>query len=379
MINKNKVSVIVNLTEDSSALKPLTNHRPIGALPFASRYRLIDFILSNASDAGVKSVALFIGETGRSIYDHIRSGKSWRLNSMVSGGIFTFSHQDWKRHIFKEEGKVEEFYDNHLEFIKRSKTDYIFITGETVLANVDIIDIHKQHQQSGEDITVVYSKEPRRIDTFLNEHKFYLDEEQHEVEEDNNEHTRAVGFSLGMYLISSELLLTLIERAIQDKLYLNMQDLIEEYINDYDVNLYEYTGYASKIETIEQYFLSNMDMLKISRTNELFNTSTPIMTKPKHGTPAYYAESSHVRDSYVGTDSLIYGEVHHSMLNRRIMIHEKASVHHSILFNGVEIGEGARVEYAILDKHVVVDPGVQIIGTADNIIVLEKYAHATLE
>ena len=70
---KNKLCAILNLTEDDKALKPLTNTRPIAGLPFANRYRIIDFMLSDICYAEIDSVALFIAESGRSIYDLIRA------------------------------------------------------------------------------------------------------------------------------------------------------------------------------------------------------------------------------------------------------------------------------------------------------------------
>ena len=72
MMVKNKLCAILNLTEDDQLLKPLTQNRPIAALPFADRYRVIDFALSSICHAEIDSVALFIAESGRSIYDHIR-------------------------------------------------------------------------------------------------------------------------------------------------------------------------------------------------------------------------------------------------------------------------------------------------------------------
>ena len=53
---KNRLAAILNLTEDNAAFIPLTNTRPIAALPFAGRYRIIDFLLSSISHANVPSV-----------------------------------------------------------------------------------------------------------------------------------------------------------------------------------------------------------------------------------------------------------------------------------------------------------------------------------
>lgn len=378
---KNKISAILNLTEDSTRLYPLTQNRPIAALPFAGRYRIIDFLLSDISHAGIDSVALFIGESGRSVYDHIRSGSSWHLSSLVRGGIFTFSHQDWKKSLLEGESD-DSFYDNHKQFINRSQSGYVFVSGSKVIANIDIRSIHHSHVRVDRDITGVYKRAHRSefLEEKVNLPSIYFDEENNiermslETVIDDSEF---INVGLNMFMISSEKLLEIIERGIEDKIYLELDDLIEHYINDYTMYPYEYTGFVANVDSIEKYFKANMDMLDRAKYNSLFETSIPIMTKSKHGVPAYYAPQSHVRNSFVGTDSMMKGEVKNSLLNRRVILEDNTVVHNSILLQGSHIREGARIEYAILDKNTIVDPGVSIIGKPDDIVVIAKNSHIT--
>lgn len=380
---KNKICAIINLTEDSSSLHPLTHNRPIAALPFAGRYRIIDFMLSDISYSGIESVGLFIGGSGRSIYDHIRSGSSWHLESIIRGGIFTFSHQDWKRELRLDDGN-EEFYDNHKIFIERSRAQCVFVSGSKIIANVDIRSIHNQHLANEKDITVVYKHFPEgdlsaqaklSYGVVLDDDKNILrfsDQSLDNEPECNN-------VSLNMYLISKEAMKKMIDRAIEEEVYLELNELIQHYIDDFSVNGYEYTGYAANIDTVEKYYAANMDMLNYSNYSSLFNTSIPILTKPKHGTPAFYTEDSDVRSSFVGTDSYIGGKVVNSILNRRVDIKEGASVANSILLQGTKVGENAQIEYAIIDKNTVIDAGAKIIGSPDNIKVIAKGSHITAE
>ncbi|WP_445659399.1 hypothetical protein [Aerococcus urinae] len=98
---QNKVCAILNLTENDNDLYPLTKQRPIAMLPFACRYRLLDFALSSITYANMRSAALFIGRSGRSVYDHIRSGKPWDLDT-YRGGIFTFSQWSINKRFMKQ-------------------------------------------------------------------------------------------------------------------------------------------------------------------------------------------------------------------------------------------------------------------------------------
>jgi len=67
------------------AFDKLTLHRTPGALPFAGKYRLIDFTLSNIKNAGVINVAIFPLGNYRSMQDHVGSGKRWNLDRRNDG------------------------------------------------------------------------------------------------------------------------------------------------------------------------------------------------------------------------------------------------------------------------------------------------------
>lgn len=373
---KNKLAAILNLTEDNTALRPLTNNRPIAALPFAGRYRIIDFALSDIAYAGIDSVAIFIGDSGRSIYDHIRSGEAWDLESNIGGGVFTFSQQNWKKE-YKIQTEHEDFYYNHSIYLERSRAELVYVAGSKIISNVDIKAIAKQHQTSQSDVTVVYKNIERPKSTvvsdedcaiiFGEDRKFQGFAPLKEKLEDQR-----VNVSLGQFVISNEVLQDMIQRALKEEVYLDIDDLIRYYLHDYKVNGYECTGYVASISSIDTYYRANMEMLSHQKFSGLFQSSIPILTKSKHGTPTYYSETSHVSESIMGTGAMIYGDVHRSIINRRVVVDEGASVEDSIVLQGSTIGEGAEIKYAILDKNVYVEARAKIIGSPDNIIVVGK-------
>lgn len=372
---KNKLCAIVNLTENEDALKPLTHMRPIGALPFASRYRLVDFMLSSVSHAEIDSCALFISESGRSIYDHVRSGESWNFDSRIAGGIFTFSQQNWKiRHV--EENGNSDFYDNHRIFMERSHAEYVFVSGSKMIANVDIRAIQRHHINSQSDITLVYKSVliQNEEDYSLNTH---IELDQYgQIEGMTQVYEVPIGnkanVNLNMYVLSVEKVLEILQRAQEEACYMELDALIQRYLLDYTVNVYEYTGYAASIDSIKQYYRANMEMLDRSKFSALFTTSQPVLTKSKNGVPTYYAPNSTVSDSLIATSVRIDGEVTHSIINRKVRVHKDAKVTNSIVMQGTEIREGAVVEYAIIDKNCIIEPHTQIIGSPDNIIVVKR-------
>lgn len=376
---KNKLAAIVNLTEDNSPLYPLTNNRPIAALPFAGRYRIIDFVLSGLSYASIDSVALFIGESGRSIYDHIRSGAQWDLQSNIGGGVFTFSQQNWK-HRYKIEEDYEDYYYNHRIYLQRSKSDYVFVSGSRVIANNNIQAIVKQHIASEADITLIYKSLTHEAIGHTDHHDYILTFDENERFKDLVDYNEAqevdkIDISLGKFLIGTDLLLAMIDRAGREEIYMNIDELIRFYLLDYKINTYEYTGYAASIDSIQAYYDANMEMLDRQKFTSLFHSSIPVLTKTKHGAPTYYAETAEATNLICGTDTFIAGKVDHAVINRRVRVEEGAEVRHSIILQGTKIGAGAKVEYAIIDKNSVIEPGAQIIGSPDNLIVIGKNSH----
>lgn len=379
---KNKLCAIVNLTENEDKLKPLTHLRPIAALPFAGRYRILDFYLSSISHAEIDSCALFISESGRAIYDHIRSGEAWNFDSRITGGIFTFSQQNWKLRHVREHGSAD-FYDNHRIFMHRSRANYVFVSGSKFIANLDINAVFRHHLNSKADITLVHK--PVKISRDVSE----LDDYYLEAQEDGRhielkplntlEQGDKVSVNLNMYILSVETVNAIIDRAKAEGVYEELDALIQRYLGHYTANAYEYTGYAENIETMDRYYSANMEMLDRTKYRSLFYTSQPILTKTKNGVPTYYGLDSKVTESILATGVRVDGLVHRSIINRKVKVGANATVKESIIFQDTVIEEGAQVEYAIIDKSCVIEAGAKVIGSPDNIIVIGKNTRVKAE
>jgi len=372
----NSICAILNLTEDETTLNPLTSVRPIASLPFASRYRLIDFNLSSISHAEIKSVGMFIAGSGRSVYDHIRSGSIWDLESGLAGGIFTYSQQLLKA-IQEKNGDAPDFYMNHKEFIERSRGEYVVIMGSKILANVDIKAVMQHHLAKEGDITVVYKSLPKAfLENRPHEKVLKIDRDEYLLHltdaKDAPEDLERLAMNMNMYFMRADKMLELIQRAELEGLTLDSDKLIEHYLPEYQVNTYEYTGYMANIDSIDAYFKANMEMLEKNKFSALFHGSQSVITKVKNGAPTYYSKGAHVRNSQFATGCVIEGTVVDSLIFRKVNIAKDAEVRNSMVMQGSRIGEGAVLEYCILDKNVTIGPGVTLKGTKDNLVVIEK-------
>ena len=90
-----KVMGIINLSESTELIKELTLNRSIGAIPFAGRYRVIDFALSNMVNSDINNISIFTQGKTRSLMDHLGSGKPWDLDRKRDG-LFASTNKDGK-------------------------------------------------------------------------------------------------------------------------------------------------------------------------------------------------------------------------------------------------------------------------------------------
>lgn len=369
---------IINMTEASTQkLFPLTERRPISALPFASRYRMVDFSLSSISHAGMDSVAIFIGGTGRSVYDHIRRGAEWNLDSRLRGGIFTYSQTYMKQYMIEQTYGQDDFYSNHKEFLQKSKAEYVVVMGGRFVANIDYTKLLQEHLETPGDISVVYKNmETNKIKKHPDERILRMEKDGKLLEsypvKDYIYDEPTLPVSLNVYFLSVRKMLEIIARSEEEGLRLDADRLVLHYLKDYEVNPQEYTGYLALVDSIESYYEANMELLNKDKFNELFNTQFPIMTKIKNEAPTYYSKTAKVKGSLFATGCMIEGTVDHSLIFRKVKVAEDAVVKNSIIMQGSKIGKGAILEYCILDKNVIIQPGVELKGSPDNLIVLRK-------
>ena len=102
---------------NNNTLSRLTSERTVAAIPFACRYRLIDFALSNLVNSNIFNINIVANYNYRSLVDHIGSGKDWDLARRESGINIISPYQSAK-------SAGTEFFSTHMEALRKMK-DYI--------------------------------------------------------------------------------------------------------------------------------------------------------------------------------------------------------------------------------------------------------------
>lgn len=384
---KNKFAAILNLVEDDEKLKPLTKRRPVASLPFACRYRLIDFPFSSLYNAEAISAALFISGSGHSLYDHIRSGSTWGLDSLAGGGVFTHSQIRLKTEHTAGDELEPFYYEDHHNYVKHSKSEYVLLIGSSMLANVQLDSLIHYHEDKKSDLTVAYKNVPRNELSEQSVYSRYLHDENNEgaitgIESLKNTPFDSSKISVGMevMVIGTETFLEYLSLARERNDYVNVKNFTGYALEaGNEVYGFEYTGYLKAIEDIQSYFAANMEMLDEDSFNSLFYRADPVLTKAKNSAPTYYGLTAETNHSQFANDCEIYGNVEDSLLFRRVKVKDGAKVKNSIIMQDCTIEKDVELNYVILDKHVHVKEGVKLEGTPENPIVIDKNQILTSE
>lgn len=376
---RSKIVPILNLVENGEKLKPLTNRRPIASLPFACRYRLIDFPFSSLYNAKAESAALFISGSGHSLYDHIRSGSTWGLDSSAGGGVFTHSQLSMKSGSSKNPHYDDFYYDDYYKYVTRSKADYVAIMGSSLLSNIQLNSLLHFHNDKDSDVTIVYKK--------IKRDELIKDTQYHALTIDNKDSSKVLGvkkvtdlngdeslnLNMETMLLNKKTFLDFLFKAKQADMAVNVENFILFTLEaGCPVHGYEYIGYLKAIEDIKSYYDANMDMLDENNFNALFYRADPVRTRSKNSAPTYYGSSAVIENAQFANDCEVYGTVKNSIVFRKVKIAEGSHIENSIVMQDSSVEEGAVLKNVILDKHVYVKSGAKLEGTPDNPLVIAK-------
>ncbi len=359
------------------ALVPeLVNVRLMASIPFASRYRLIDFILSSMAHCDIDNISVMVSNNYHSLMDHLGSGREWDLVRKNGGlNIFPpFAEKGAK----PSSGRVGALA-GHLDFLRDQKEKYVVISDANVVVNFDFGAMIKAHIESGADVTAVYNEQelPESfVNSQSNDNGFYY---TFRIEDGrinkiyvNSRETGVQNFSMNMYLIERELLIDLINTAFVHGQQYFERDVLLPQLSKLNVQAYKYDGYVARITDMKSYFDENMKLLDDYNLDALFS-GFPIYTKIRDDNPTRYIEDAKVQNVMAADGCVIEGEVENCVLFRGVKIAKGAKVKNCILMQDTVVESGANIEYLITDKNVTVTAGKEMKGADSYPIYIGKF------
>ncbi|MDY6313747.1 MAG: glucose-1-phosphate adenylyltransferase subunit GlgD [Clostridia bacterium] len=358
---------ILNLEESERDIRSLTSFRPIATIPFAGRYRIIDFMLSNIVNAGITKVGVFANKITRSLPDHLGSGKPWDLSRKI-GGLYIFDHGLLGYNNFDV-----KMFGNNMEFLQRSIADNVIVSSSYMIYNIDLENVIEAHENSENDVTAVYTKTDRANTEFMN---------CAVVNFDSTGKIIGIGKNLGMqrnanictelFVMKKEILLQLIYKSMRTGNRKSFNSYLYSQIDEINMGAYEFKGEIKCINSIQAYFNAHMEIIENEKLrNSWFKNTDTIYTKTKDSPPAFYASSAKVANSIVADGCRVEGNIKNCVLSRFVKIGKGAKLENCIILQGTTVGEGAQLSNVIVEKNNIVNPYTQIVGTRDFPIVIE--------
>ena len=367
MINSNNDAIGVIFSNSYDAFVPeLVSERLMASIPFASRYRIIDFMLSSMVNSGIDNVSIVVRKNYHSLMDHLGSGREWDL-TRKNGGLNIVPPFAQKA-INVYHGRVEAMA-SIMGFLKAQKEKYVIMTDSNIAVNFDFNEMIKAHEESKADVTIAYTKGP--IPKSLLELKvsskdlyytFDLEGTRVKAVEINSKEDGEKNLSMNIYLLERELLIDLITDAFAKGYHFFERDVIMPRLSELNVQGYLFEGYAARILSTASYFEENMKMLDEKNLEALFSPS-PIYTKIRDDNPTRYMNGAKVSNTMAADGCVIEGEVENSILFRGVKIGKGAKVRNCVLMQDTVVEDGARIEYIITDKNVKISAGKEMKGT----------------
>lgn len=329
------------------------------AVPFGSRYRIIDFPLSNCVNSGIEVVGVLSQYQPLALNTYVGNGHPWDLDRNNAGAYILPPYQrsgksDWYK------GTANAIYQNK-DFLDDFNPKYVVILSGDHIYKMDYSSMLKNHIEKGADATVaVYEvpwEEAPRFGILNTENDDMINEF-----EEKPQNPKSNLASMGVYIFSWPILR---EALIKD-------EADPDSNNDFGKNIipmllsegkrlfaYRFSGYWKDVGTISSLWETNMDILDKPEEINLVNRSWKIFSrnpvKPSH----FIGEDARIVSSALTDGCRIYGEVTHSVLSESVVIEKGAKVKDCVLFPGVVVKEGASLERCIVDFGTVVGKNVK--------------------
>lgn len=355
----------------------LTHRRTMASVPYAGRYRLIDFTLSNMVNSGITDVSVITHYNYQSLMDHIGAGKDWDL-ARRSGGIKILPP-----YISAFANNQNALYNSRMEALKsinyslsRFNSDYVVLSDCDIICNIDLNDMISDHIGNNADITVatkrvLLSRESASRNVIVDA------SEDGRIIDVNAYPTNVTGYrdiNLNIVVINREYLQSVVLDAIAHGYSSFNRDVLSRNASRRNYRIYKYEGYFANINSLEDYYTHSMELLGSPENRSmLFDVrNRPIYTKVRNSAPTRYSTTSSVKNSLIADGCIIDGSVENSILFRGVKVSRGASIKNSILFQDTVIGENVFTNCIITDKNVVVRDGRILSGHESLPFFIEK-------
>ncbi|MDO5732168.1 MAG: glucose-1-phosphate adenylyltransferase [Eubacteriales bacterium] len=341
-----------------SRLGVLTNTMAKPAIPFGSRYRIIDFPLSNCTNSGIDTVGVLTQYQPLELNTYVGNGHPWDLDRNNGGAFILPPYQnidgsDWYTNT------ANAIFQN-IGFIDNYNPNYVLILSGDHIYKMNYEAMLETHLASKADCTIAVLEVP-----WSETYRFGImntDETDRIVEfEEKPANAKSNLASMGIYIFSwPQLRRSLImDNDDSSSSHDFGKNIIPMLISKgMKVQAYRFSGYWKDVGTISSLWESHMDLLdhpdEINFRDPEWRIYSRNPVKPAH----FIAKNASVKSSCMTDGCRIYGEVSHSILGHSVVVEEGAVVKDCVLMPGAHIGRNCHLEKCIVGLYTHISDGV---------------------
>ena len=356
--NNNALGIVFPNSYDNT-VPELVTERLMASIPFAGRYRLIDFVLSSMSNSGIDNVSVIVRKNYHSLMDHLGTGAAWDM-ARNRGGLNIvppFAEKEVK--IYN--GRVEAL-SSIMTFLERQNEQYAILCDTNQVANIDYKAVLTEHVKSGADVTVLYQN--TEVPAGMKNDNYTLVLEGDQVKEIlfNDFREGKQNLSMNVYVMERKALLRLVKDAATRGMIYFERDILAHNVDVLNIRAMEYTGYVARVCDMKSYFDENMKLIHEKNLDALFPAKQPVYTKTRDDNPTRYLPGSKVNSSLVADGCHIEGTVQNCVLFRGVVVKKGAVVRNCVLMQDTVVEAGAEVEYVVTDKNVRITADKKLVG-----------------
>lgn len=366
-----------------SRLHQLTDWRAKPAVPFGGKFRIIDFVLSNCVNSGIRRIGVATQYKSHSLLQHIQRGWSF-LNGKFGEFIDVLPAQQWMQESWYT-GTADAVFQN-LDILRDSNPEYVLILAGDHVYKMDYGKLLACHVEKNADMTVACIEVP------------ISDAKAFGVMGVNGE-SRVVNFSekpanpspipgkpglalasMGIYVFNTKFLVEQLVRDADDPSSSHDfgKDIIPHLMSaGYRVFAQSFedscvrdeggNSYWRDVGTIDSYWEGNMELTKVIPDLNMYDKEWPIWTYQEQLPPAKFVFDEDERrgmavDALVSGGCIISGaSVARSLLYSNVKVHSYTTVEDSVLLPNVEVGRNVKIRRAVIDKNCIIPDGL-IVG-----------------
>lgn len=369
---KKKMLAMILAGGRGTRLESLTKKIAKPAVAYGGKYRIIDFPLSNCANSGIDVVGVLTQYESILLNAYVSQSQRWGLDTQGSG-IFVLPPREKIEGFNLYKGTADAITQN-IDFIDLYEPEYVLVLSGDHIYKMNYDKLLETHEKNQADATIAVIEVP------LGEASRFgimnTDKDYRIVEfEEKPAKPKSNLASMGIYIFTWK---TLKKYLLQDEESTETshdfgKDIIPKYLEDGKrLVAHPFRGYWKDVGTVTSLWESNMDLIDHSDQLNLSDSTWKVYSEDKGSPAQVIGENAVVSSAYIDKGAVIEGTVNHSVISTDAVVQEGAVVTNTVLLPGVRISKNASVDFAIISENVTIGEGVQLKGTADNILLIDR-------